>query len=61
MTREAQNRGYNDGKRGWIAVPTKFGYKGHLADAYMRGHAIGKQDQQQQMKKDIDRACRTCG
>ena len=45
VAREAQDRGYNDGRKGLFCSPGKYGYCGHLKAAYERGHAVGKGDQ----------------
>ena len=44
VEREAQDRGYHDGRGMKTKSPTRYGYSGHLTDAYNRGWDLGRHD-----------------
>ena len=47
--KEARKRGYDQGSRGIKCNPDKFSYKGHLKDAFVQGHGLGKSDHERDM------------
>jgi len=49
VEREAQEKGYEDGRGNRHANPKKHGFTGHLKDAYHRGHRQGKRDHERDM------------